>query len=179
MQKIKHIPVIGEKFGQWTVISDEIKRHSAQHNRTRYFKVRCKCGREGWRAIHTLKTGTTKSCKSCSKSPNNIDAFLLTYFNKIKGRAVKSNFEFNLTVEFIRDLLITQNNKCALSDLNIELKPNYKIKEKTASLDRIDNNKGYIIDNVQWVHKDINFMKGKLEQKSFINYCKLINSKCG
>ena len=55
-----------------------------------------------------------------------------------------------------------------------------KIKnEQTASLDRIDNSKGYIVGNVQWVHKQVNFMKGTMEQKEFIKFCKLISSKCG
>ena len=44
----------------------------------------------------------------------------------------------------------------------------------TASLDRIDSLKGYTEDNVQWVHKHINFMKGSLSENKFIEYCKLI-----
>ena len=47
-------------------------------------------------------------------------------------------------------------------------------KNRTASLDRIDSNKGYTIDNVQWVHKDINKMKMDLEEDVFIDNCKLI-----
>ena len=54
-----------------------------------------------------------------------------------------------------------------------------KLSDQTASLDRIDNTKGYIIDNVQWVHKQVNFMKGTMKQTEFIEFCKLISSKCG
>lgn len=50
---------------------------------------------------------------------------------------------------------------------------------QTASIDRIDNSKGYIVGNVQWVHKQVNFMKGTMKQKEFIKFCKLISSKCG
>jgi hypothetical protein len=44
----------------------------------------------------------------------------------------------------------------------------------TASLDRIDSSKGYVIDNVQWLHRDINMMKQRFSQEYFINICKHI-----
>lgn len=31
--------------------------------------------------------------------------------------------------------------------------------------------KGYVDGNVQWVHKDVNFMKSDLEQSRFIDLC--------
>jgi len=45
------------------------------------------------------------------------------------------------------------------------------------SLDRIDNNKGYIKRNIQLVHKDVNFMKYVHVQKYFIKMCKLVAEK--
>lgn len=33
---------------------------------------------------------------------------------------------------------------------------------QTASLDRIDSSKGYTIDNVWWIHKQLNWMKWDL-----------------
>ena len=44
----------------------------------------------------------------------------------------------------------------------------------TASIDRIDSNKGYIEDNVVWVHKDINIMKNKFSKEYFLMLCKKI-----
>lgn len=176
----KYTPTIGNQYGQWTVISTEIKRHSEKNNRTAYFKVKCSCGREGWRSAHNLEKGSTKGCKSCCKSPNNINSFILSYFNKVKRRAENSNFTFSLTPEYLENLFIKQNKKCALSNLDIEFRPTYLKNEQTASLDRIDNSKGYIVGNVQWVHKQVNFMKGTMEQKEFIKFCRLISSsKCG
>ena len=72
------------------------------------------------------------------------------------------------------------NGKCALSGLEIQFGKHWKMmSDQTASLDRIDNTKGYITGNVQWVHKQVNFMKGTMEQTEFIEFCKLISSKCG
>lgn len=178
MGVIKHIPEIGKVYGQWTVISTTVKRHSMKNNRTSYFKVRCACGREGWRAVHTLVNNITKSCKSCCKNPQNTNTIINSHFNRIKRRAVVSEFEFNLTANYIEELFERQNRKCALSGLDICFRPNFSKNQQTASLDRIDNKKGYIIGNVQWVHKDINFMKGVLDQNKFIELCSLISSKC-
>ena len=46
--------------------------------------------------------------------------------------------------------------------------------EITASLDRIDSNKGYIKNNVQWVHKHINTMKMHMTDREFIDMCKKV-----
>lgn len=48
----------------------------------------------------------------------------------------------------------------------------------TASLDRIDNSKGYEEGNIQWVHKDVNFMKRTYSQEYFIKLCTLISENC-
>jgi hypothetical protein len=44
----------------------------------------------------------------------------------------------------------------------------------TASLDRIDSDKGYAEDNVQWVHKKINSMKQTMRDELFIEMCKRV-----
>ena len=64
---------------------------------------------------------------------------------------------------------------CALSDVEITL--NKEPGKAIASLDRIDSNKGYALDNVQWITKDINFMKRKYTQEYFVETCKKIAAK--
>jgi len=49
--------------------------------------------------------------------------------------------------------------------------------ENTASLDRIDSSKGYVKDNVQWVHKDINRMKWNFPQDKFVKLCSFVANK--
>jgi len=54
----------------------------------------------------------------------------------------------------------------------------YKIFKKnslgTASIDRKNSDLGYTKENIQWVHKDVNYMKMNLSEKYFIKLCKLI-----
>jgi hypothetical protein len=71
-------------------------------------------------------------------------------------------------------LFLKQDRKCKLSGIEIKFHPEEKrIKQsqQTASLDRIDNTKGYIEGNIQWLHKDINNMKWNFNESTFINYC--------
>lgn len=44
----------------------------------------------------------------------------------------------------------------------------------TASLDRIDSSSGYGLENIQWLHKDINIMKNVHSQDYFLSLCKKV-----
>lgn len=84
------------------------------------------------------------------------------YLRDIPKRAEKKKLEFDLTEEFIKDLLeVKQNNKCAITGCPIKVKSKNKesFLYETASLDRIDSSKGYTKDNVNWVMLGINYMK--------------------
>ena len=74
----------------------------------------------------------------------------------------KSKFAYFLASNFLK-----QNKKCALTGSELEI-------NVTASVDRIDSKKGYTKDNVQWVHKKVNLMKGTMSQKDFIETCKSV-----
>ena len=169
-KKLKYKPVIGNKYQDWKVISDEIFKKST--NRATYWKVQCKCGTEEIRNASHLVNNKTSSCKSCCKLTQ---SFEKSYLNKVKRRSEKMNFEFNLTFEYVMNIF---DGKCALSNEEIRFGKFWlKLSNQTASLDRIDNTKGYIVGNVQWVHKDVNFMKGKLTQERFLELCKKINNE--
>lgn len=96
-------------------------------------------------------------------------------WHRIKLSAIKRNILFKITIEEIWELFLRQNRKCAYTN---EVLVFSKIsKESTASLDRIDSSKDYTLDNVQWVHKDINKMKGSLPEERFLEICKKITKE--
>jgi hypothetical protein len=41
-------------------------------------------------------------------------------------------------------------------------------------VDRIDSTKGYIVGNIQWVDKQINIMKNRMNEKDFLSLCEEI-----
>lgn len=131
-----------------------------------------------------LKSGTRISCGcignlSGSGSPYwcGCGELSLNYYNKIKQTASRRKIEFTVTIEYLWDLFITQNKKCKYTKVELQMpKTSDSLKHggKTASLDRINSNNGYVIGNVQWVHKDINMMKQKYNNDYFIQLCILV-----
>jgi hypothetical protein len=97
------------------------------------------------------------------------------------GKFNRKRKEFNITIKYLWNIFLKQNRKCALTGLEIGFEGTgmenkcKKTNKRTASLDRINSNKGYVKGNVQWLHKDINIMKNDLDTKTFLRYCSLVN----
>jgi hypothetical protein len=176
-----HLINIGDKIGHLTII-EKIK----ERTRNPKWKCKCECGNDVIRTSASFKGNWQPSC-GCLRKQNlgNTHPSYKGYkdlprsvYNSIKNGAEIRKIKFDITIEYMWNLYIKQNKKCALSGLNIYFgnqsrNPEKKI-EKTASLDRIDSSKGYIEGNMQWINKKINIMKNKTNQKDFINMCKKI-----
>ncbi len=91
-----------------------------------------------------------------------------------RGKGGRGIIEVNIDIKYAWNLFLVQNRKCALSGLSLIISDSPH--EGTASLDRINTNLGYIVGNVQWVHRDINYMKRGYSQEYFINLCSAIAS---
>jgi len=130
-------------------------------------------------AEESFKLG--KLCKSCSnKITDNChrgfyEEIRTSWLTKCKIGAEFRNLKWELSEEYIWQLYLSQDKKCSLTDKSIGWSKEGPI--HTASIDRIDSSEGYIIGNVQLVHKDINFMKQQYSQEYFIEMCKLVADK--
>jgi hypothetical protein len=97
------------------------------------------------------------------------------YFYSLQHSAKIRDLKFSITLDYLWDMYILQNKKCALSGLDIRFhSPREKFTAQTASVDRIDSNLGYIATNIRWVHKTINYMKMDLVDSEFMDLCKII-----
>lgn len=170
-------PVIGTKYGDWIVISEEMRKK--YHNT---FKVRCKCGHEAFKSHVALRAGDSKMCIVCAKKMlrkrvfTGIEELTGSYIGSIKAgckRSKNRTLEFTVTKEFLWSLFLKQKRKCALSGVDIVM--HFNRRNQTASLDRINSFKGYTKDNVQWIHKIVNNMKQDQSDESFIQWCQLIS----
>lgn len=92
-------------------------------------------------------------------------------WRNITNGAKSRNLEFSISPDYIWELYLLQNKKCALSGVDIFFGKRH---ETTASIDRIDSNKGYVHGNVQIVHKTTNKIKMDVPNSEFIEWCKLI-----
>lgn len=164
---------VGDKFGRYTVIEDTVVlKHQAE------ILCKCECGRTNLVSCYTLTKGTSTQCIICGnslkkennpawKGYGNIHGKTIS---KLKRDAILRNIDFNITIEFLDELYLKQNKCCALTGIQLSMES----VNQTASLDRINSNVGYIENNVQWVHKDVNMMKKDYDQDYFITICKLI-----
>jgi hypothetical protein len=165
---------VGLFFSSWYVL-EQGKRKGTWH-------CQCRCGTTKDVFETHLVRGTSKSCgcqirrgKECSFFTG-YEEISGSYWKGIlrnakgeRARESRKKLKLNITLEYIWRLFLEQDRKCNLSGLLIEFGIN-----QTASLDRIDNSKGYIEGNVQWIHKDINRMKNVFSQDYFIDTCKKI-----
>lgn len=125
-----------------------------------------------------LTSGASTKCIECGRlgMRKGYKELSGTHWSDIINGANKRNLEFNITKEYIYNLFLKQNKKCALSNVDIILGYFENKKLRTASLDRINNSKGYIKGNVWWIHKTVNFMKWTSSVDDFIKCCENIYS---
>lgn len=182
--------LINKKFGRLTILK-ELPSITYTTNRSikRLVLCKCDCGNEIEVRLSELTRGSKISCKCTlkeflsSRNTNKSNNWAghgeinSTYFTTLLKNAKKRKIEFNITIEEIWELFLKQNRKCALSGLDLKFKSRARISDGTASLDRIDSSKGYVLGNVQWLHKYINKMKLNHSDKDFIYYCKLVANK--
>lgn len=113
--------------------------------------------------------------KLCIQSANNYydNNIINIRFLAARTRAKNKNIEFNITREYIEFLLNKQNNKCIYSGIEFinDRKGLYSL-----SIDRIDNNKGYIRGNIQLICSSVNSMKNNMEESVFIDIIKKIEN---
>jgi hypothetical protein len=192
---MEYTDIIGTKIGLLTVnelvgvekIHYTSRTRMKPSTRFRYsYKCFCECGNQKVVERSNLvgEKPHTASC-GCLKQRTMSESKTWTGHGDISGRlwysisvkAAERELPFNITIEQAWNLFQSQQERCALSGLPLSLKETKgKYKKRTASLDRIDNTRGYEPDNVQWVHKDINWMKGRYRQDYFLELCKKVAS---
>lgn len=175
---------IGSTVGNWIVLTEWFIK-----NNVRYHTCKCICGIQEDVQRWKLNNSKTKGC-GCTefkirKNYEGIGDLSKSYFTSFKrSRENKGKvFSKEITLSFLWDLFIKQNKKCALSGLDITLNPEWsaqnngknKSLKQSASIDRKDSLKNYTPDNIQWVHKTINLMKGQLTDSDFIEICKKVS----
>ena len=228
---------VGDKFGKYTIISDEIRIHNTHI----MVKVKCECGKETEKLLSDLKSGNITGCRNCmarEKSlkvnigdvyknwkviegprvsvhgcieykvlclkcnkttrwiqPNELKnenmCFMclkcaqkergikerinnggtkylsINRYHKLERSAFKRNYDFSVTLEYLSDLYLKQNKKCAITGDFLE-------KLEDASLDRIDSTLGYIEGNVQWVTVQANLSKHLMTMNELYEFCKKV-----
>lgn len=169
MSKVKNL--LNTRQGCLTVL----ELIGSQHQKALWL-CQCDCGNQIKRTTAALRKNTILHCIKCRVKNNHYawkgyKDIAATHWSRIEIQAKERNILFDLSIEDAWTQYELQNRRCALSGVPIVFGIS---RQFTASLDRIDSNKGYTKDNIQWVHKTINRMKGSLPDDELKQWAYLI-----
>lgn len=176
MKKSKYINIlIGSTFSEWTTIDSPYKVERQCETRKRFdvfVSCKCSCGNVSEIRASQLLNGKSHKCKKCvgkdlRKGYKDISGHS---FARLVSGATKRGLDVSITIKDIYSLWLKQDKKCALTGEKVLFSP-FSKELDTASVDRIDSSKGYHLDNIQILHKDINRMKWEFTSDKFIEWC--------
>ena len=167
---------VGSQFGEWTVLEQK----STKDSKGRYIsilRVQYSCGLVKEVRKSGIVDGRSKSCRQCSsrrknKNPGYGELGGSVIWHLKKG-AKKRNLSWELTPEFLWNLFLEQDQRCALTGVDLHMQ-RIRTSKITASLDRIDNERGYEKGNVRWVHKRINVMRMDMNDAELLKWSRLL-----
>lgn len=99
------------------------------------------------------------------------------FLNRIHGvyqRSKDKNLECNIDLEYIKNLWIFQNGRCAISSINMTYTLDEGRSFSNVSIDRINSNLGYIKENIQLVCMSINQLKSDFDMETVYLICNSI-----
>lgn len=128
------------------------------------------------------ETGFMIRCKECSYNRKkryigSLDGRLRTLLGGSRTSARQRNYEWDLKIEDLYELYHNQSGKCALTGDTLTLEVQTRRKEEsssTISIDRIDNEIGYIKSNIQFVTLQSNICKNSFTTSQLIEFCKKV-----
>lgn len=127
--------------------------------------------------MHGRKTNQSCGCYAPVHNYRGREDLSQSYFSGLKRGAAERELAFDIDIDFAWDLFLRQDRKCALTGQPLSLMRSFRRQNRvlqTASLDRIDSSKGYIEGNVQWIRKDLQFVKSDLLDEEFIAICRQV-----
>lgn len=167
------IDLTGQTFGHRVVV----KRLPNRYNTT-CWQVRCACGRLSAVRLTELRAATSGSCGRCQVSPRwkGVGELSGHHLACIRNNAKYRKLRFTVTGRYLWKKFLRQKRRCAITGLLLTFPAPGSSNpcEKTASLDRINNNAGYVPGNVRWVHKTVNKLRGELTDAELMSWVELI-----
>lgn len=162
----------GREIGHWRVTHEKSCRDG------KHLRWKCVCGlclKTYWVLARSLYSEASTKCEPCRRRLHRkgFEQLNGTHWRAILAAAKLRGIAVEISPEQAWRKFVEQDGRCVLSGLPITF--GYK-SETTASLDRIDNGRGYVPGNCQWLHKDINRMKWAHGQDYFLTLCRAVTT---
>jgi len=171
----KRKDITGQRFGYLVAISPS---HLNKHKHLLWTFL-CDCGKYKEIPVQSVVCGRTKSCGCKQKELQNIhkmksdkDSSCKTLMWYYKKGAKERGYSFELSFEEFKNITSRDCYYCGRKPENIQLRKG-KISVTPYiynGIDRVDNSKGYIIDNIVPCCFTCNRAKSTMGQEEFINW---------
>ena len=174
---------IGNKYHRLTVV----KKVGTAKGRQVLWECVCDCGNKVIVFGTYLRNGHTKSC-GCQKIDSASGrrtlyggtAFKNLYGIYKRGSAARRNLDFDLTIEEFGNIIDKNCFYCGCPPSNSHSRDRRSNGPCVYNgIDRVDNNKGYVMDNVVPCCKRCNYMKREMGQEDFIKHIEKIFHNLG
>ena len=116
------------------------------------------------------KIGLHRTNRVCYLSQ--FDGFIKSRLNRAKERARRKKIKFSVTEEYLKSIY-PSNGLCPIFKIKMEFLGDHL---NSASLDRIDNEKGYEKGNVRWICMRANRVKGTATDEEILALADFIRS---
>jgi hypothetical protein len=148
------IILTGQRFGRLLVVSE----HGRKYDGCVTWLCKCDCGNERIVSGHSLRAGSTRSCGCLSREHGRTMGgnLRLSYgiaamnkkISETKLAARRRNLEWALTDEQVIALFTKNCHYCGTPPAQICKSENKTGDYVYNGIDRVDNNRGYVVDNV-------------------------------
>ena len=179
----RYIDLTGQKFGKLTVV-----KLYKNNKSTVFWNCICECGNNKVASTVSLRR-KIRPVKNCGCLTNELkrehlllpsgEAHLNRLFRQYKHNAKRRNVVFELDIKLFKLLITSDCNICGSKPKMVKYKntyhPNGLISHN--GIDRIDNNKGYLLNNIQTMCTDCNRAKSNLTNEEFLSWIQKIVQK--
>ena len=162
---MKLINELGNKYGMWTVIE---RAPNTRHGQGAWL-CQCECGNKKIVSHINLRSGGSTNCGCLHILPRGVAACNHVVF-QTKRSAIERGYEFAISRRYLKFLHKKNCFYCG-NPPSTETKPSaarYNGEYLYNGIDRIDNRKGYIEENVISCCSKCNFAKGTMDGAEFI-----------
>ena len=175
--KSRALDIKGRKFGRLMVIKREYPNTKLRAAR---WLCKCECGNEAIVSGSSLRRGLTKSCGCLQKDLLKIPFGLASMRRVIctyQIAAKKRGIEYNLTEEQFANITKQNCYYCGILPNQISNQGRHNGSYIHNGIDRVDNTKGYSIDNVVPCCKTCNIAKNTSTLQEFKDWIIKIYNK--
>jgi hypothetical protein len=173
----RFVDLSGMRFGS-LVVGRRAPDHITSGGLSRTcWHVRCDCGVEKVVRAGSLRSGNTTSCGCNQGKPQSPGVALRNYvLRAYKASAKHRKVEWYLTDEQFDSLTKQACHYCGVAPFAILTKRGHLGSFTYNGIDRVDNSKGYLSENVVPCCKPCNYAKGRMSYQDFLAWLDRIRS---